>query len=504
MGNLRDFFLSILLPKFDVVLSYDLGNGIRVERGGEEFAKWPPMGDAPGLPKAPRAAVETLTHYFRYCSNLTAMGRPAPQVALVVGAASLVAPAVPGALNYDLSAIALLMREWSNDARLTSHALATFLLAENLNDLHPLLVNNPAAVTVKVPLPEPGELAVAFAHLAPSYPVALGGFADELDALAVQLRGASFNAIESRLRRWEHAGKALGTGDLVAMRREIVERECDGLIEFIEPTRSLDDVHGQPKLKEMLRQDFALWRANDLRALPMGYLVCGPVGTGKTYLVECLAGEAGVPVVKLKNFRDKWVGSTEGNLEKIFRLLQALGRCFVFVDEADQVLGRRDAAGNDGGLSGRIYSMFATEMSNPANRGKVVWVLATSRPDLVEVDLKRPGRIDVKVPIFPTTTAREAFDLLRALCRRREVEIAEGDFAEIEPLLPGLLTPGAADALAVKIYRVAKLEGLGPVAAVRRCLEGYQHPVPMAVLEAQIRLAVAEASDMEFVPEVFR
>ncbi len=157
MGGLRDFFLSILLPKFDVVLSYDLGNGIRVERGGDEFAKWPPMAEAPSLPKAPRAAVETLTHYFRYCSNLTAMGRPAPQVALVVGAASLVAPAVPGALNYDLSAIALLMREWSQDARLTSHALATFLLAENLNDLHPLLVNNPAAVTVKVPLPEPGN-----------------------------------------------------------------------------------------------------------------------------------------------------------------------------------------------------------------------------------------------------------------------------------------------------------------------------------------------------------
>ncbi len=504
LGSLRDFFLSILLPKFDVILSYDLGNGIRVERGGDEFAKWPPMAEAPTLPKAPRAAVETLTHYFRYCSNLTAMGRPAPQVALVVGAASLVAPAVPGALNYDLSAIALLMREWSNDARLTSHALATFLLAENLNDLHPLLVNNPAAVTVKVPLPEPAELAAALEFLAPTYPVAMAEFAGNWEGLGTQLRGASFNAIESRLRRWEHAGKALGSRDLVAMRREIVERECDGLIEFIEPTRTLDDVHGQPKLKEVLRQDFALWRANDLRALPMGYLVCGPVGTGKTYLVECLAGEAGVPVVKLKNFRDKWVGSTEGNLEKIFRLLQALGRCFVFVDEADQVLGRRDAGGNDGGLSGRIYSMFATEMSNPANRGKVVWVLATSRPDLVEVDLKRPGRIDVKVPIFPTTTAREAFDLLAALCRRREVEISDEDFAEIEPLLPGLLTPGAADALAVKIYRTAKLEGLSPVAAVKRCLVGYQHPVPVEVLEAQIRLAVAEASDMDFVPEVFR
>ncbi len=63
----------------------------------------------------------------------------------------------------------------------------------------------------------------------------------------------------------------------------------------------------------------ALWRAGDLKALPKGYLICGPVGTGKTYLVECLAGEAGIPVVKLKNFRDRWVRSSEGNLEKIIR-----------------------------------------------------------------------------------------------------------------------------------------------------------------------------------------
>ena len=99
----------------------------------------------------------------------------------------------------------------------------------------------------------------------------------------------------------------------------------------------------------------------------MGYLLCGPVGTGKTYLVECLAGEAGVPVVKLKNFRDKWVGSTEGNLEKIFRLLQALTRCFVFIDEADQALGSRDPAANDSGFSGRIYSMMA-DRDEPTRR----------------------------------------------------------------------------------------------------------------------------------------
>lgn len=504
LGSLHDFFRDILLSRFEVILTYDLGNGIRVERGGEIFAKWPPVAGSPDLPAAPRAAVETLTRFFRHCANLSALGRPAPHVACIVSAADLVAPAVPGTVNYDLSAIALLIREWSADRHLAAHPLATFLLTPNLNDLHPLLVTNSAAVSVKVPLPNPPELTRALTHLAPTYPTALREFSTDLSQLATHLRGATFNTIESRLRRREHAGEPLKPSDLADLRKELVEADSDGLIEFIAPTRSLDDVHGQPALKALLAQDFALWRANDLEALPMGYLICGPVGTGKTYLVECLAGEAGVPVVKLKNFRDKWVGSTEGNLERIFRLLQALGRCFVFIDEADQVLGRRDASGQDGGLSGRIYSMFATEMSDTANRGKIVWVLATSRPDLVEVDLKRPGRIDVKIPIFPTTTPRETFDLLRALCTRRGVDLPDDAFENLRLQLPKLLTPGAADALAMKVYRVAKLEDLTPAAAVARCLEGYQPPVSPDVLQTQIDLAVAEASDMAFVPELFR
>src|SRR5919204_2240249 len=154
--------------------------------------------------------------------------------------------------------------------------------------------------------------------------------------------------------------------------------------------------------------------------------MCGPIGTGKTFLVECLAGEAAVPVVKLNNFREKWIGSSEGNLEKIFRLIRALGRCIVFVDEADQTLGRRESGTGDSGLSGRLYSMIAQEMSDSSNRGRVLWLLASSRPDLIEVDLKRPGRIDIRIPILPTTTREEGFVLLQALCRRRGLVIEDG------------------------------------------------------------------------------
>ena len=504
LGSLADFLLRVLLPRFDVVLSYDLGNGLRVERGGETFSQWPAFKENPELPKSPRAAVEAMTRYFRYTANLGRLGKTRVQVGCFIKAANLLAPTSPGGVNYDLNSLALLMRDWADDPLLAEHSLVTVLITENLNDLHPLLVNNPRAAKIKVPLPPTSEIAEAVAHALPRFPKALAQFRAEPAHLAAQLTGATQNAIDSLFKLKEYRAEPLQPADLVKLKKQLVEDDCAGLIEFIESKRTLDDLHGQEKLKTWLRQDIALWRQGDLRALPMGYLICGPVGTGKTYMVECLAGEAGVPVVKIKNFRDKWVGSTEGNLEKIFRLLQALTRCFVFIDEADQALGKRDSGSNDSGLSGRIYSMMAAEMSRPENRGRIIWVLASSRPDLIEVDLKRPGRVDVKIPIFPTSTAAEGFTLLRALCKRQGLEFTDTDRAAIEPLMPLLITPGAAEALAVKIYRLVKVAGKTPLEAVQQCLDGYQNPVAAEVMDFQIGLAVKEASDLDFVPEVFR
>ena len=138
----------------------------------------------------------------------------------------------------------------------------------------------------------------------------------------------------------------------------------------------------------------------------MGYLIAGRIGTGKTFLVQCWAGELGIPCVVFKNFRDRWVGATESNLEKIFSILRALGQVVVFVDEADQAAGKREGGDGDSGLSGRVYAMLAKEMSDTRNRGRIIWVFATSRPDLLEVDLKRQGRLDVHIPLFPPQTRR--------------------------------------------------------------------------------------------------
>src|SRR5262249_24486173 len=77
IGTLMRFLLQVLLPRFDVVLSYDIGNGIRVEKGGEIFSRWPQLKQDANLPKAPRAAIESLTHYFRYAANLAQWDRSA-------------------------------------------------------------------------------------------------------------------------------------------------------------------------------------------------------------------------------------------------------------------------------------------------------------------------------------------------------------------------------------------------------------------------------------------
>jgi hypothetical protein len=499
--NIDRYIQDELLANFGVVFSYDLGNGLVVERGGERISEWVPSAMR-SLPHQPLEAVRFVNRFAKYLGNLSTIGRAdVPQVAVVMRGVDQIMPA--DGKGFEHGSLTSLVREWGSGALFTQLSFATLLIADNLTDIEPLIAFAPQSALVRVPLPSITELQAALGLLQRQYPRTIPA-GTNLDLLANAMTGVSISTLEQLTKVRAHGGGVLLASDLSGVKKEMVEHDAPGLVEFIESKRTLDDYHGQEALKKWLRQDVALWRANDLKALPMGYLLCGPIGTGKTFLVECLAGEAEAPVVKLNNFREKWVGSSEGNLEKIFRLMRALGRCIVFIDEADQTLGRRASGDGDGGLSGRLYSMIAQAMSDTSNRGKVVWVLASSRPDLIEADLKRPGRIDLKVPILPTTVQAESAHLIGALARRYELAIDPDDLKRIEPRLPIMLTPGAAESLVVKAYRVARTENVAGGEALSRCLEGYQNPVPEDVLESQIRLAVREATDLSFVPESLR
>jgi SpoVK/Ycf46/Vps4 family AAA+-type ATPase len=500
--SLADYLENTLLKPFSVVLTYDLGNGLSIERGGDIVEKWQGA-ELRRQVREPQPAFKWIGSYLRYLGNLRAIGNKekTPNVAVILRDIDQIIPS--DGSGFEHGSLTSQLRAWSSESPFSELAFTSILIADNLNDVEPLIASAAQCTRIRVALPDATALESALTILQRQAPKAFAPGANLAD-LAGALTGVTISSLESLVKVRHHEARPIGDADLARLKKELVERDSAGLVEFIEAKRTLEDYHGQEALKTWLRQDVALWRKGDLKALPMGYLLCGPVGTGKTFLVECLAGEAGVPVVKLKNFRDRWVGSSEGNLEKIFRLIRALGRCMVFIDEADQTLGKRDSGSGDSGLSGRIYSMIAQEMSDSGNRGRVLWLLASSRPDLIEVDLKRPGRVDVKVPLLPTSTVTESAQLIGLLAKRYGLELPAEDLKRLEPKMPTLLTPGAAEALVVKAYRHSRTQNVPGGAALEASLVGYQNPVPADVLEFQMRIAIREATDLNFVPPAFR
>jgi SpoVK/Ycf46/Vps4 family AAA+-type ATPase len=155
----------------------------------------------------------------------------------------------------------------------------------------------------------------------------------------------------------------------------------------------------------------------------MGMIFVGPMGTGKTFVAEAFAAECGLTCLKFKNFREKWVGSTEANLEKVLDLVDALGYVLLIVDEADRSLSSGDS---DGGTSSRVIARLKEFMSDTSHRGRVVVLMMTNRPDKLDADLKRPGRFDMKIPFFYPEEPDERERVFRATCRKNQLALADG------------------------------------------------------------------------------
>src|SRR5688572_23350978 len=215
-------------------------------------------------------------------------------------------------------------------------------------------------------------------------------------------------------------------------KKEIIQAECHGLLEFIEPAYDLDAVAGHAKAKKMLRNASNALKKGRIEVMPMGYLISGPVGTGKTFMTTCFAGDIGIPCVKFLNFRSQWQGVTEANLEKIFNLLKALWPVAVIIDEADAFLGNRDASG-DSGTSSRVFAAIANFMGNTEYRGKIIWFLLTCRPDLLPIDLKRQGRAEEHLALFYPQTDAERDELFKVIAKKTKVDAEVTSFGTLVP-----------------------------------------------------------------------
>jgi len=186
LGTLGDFLAEVMVPQFDVVISYDLGQGIRIERGKKIFAEWPGLKHDVPYPPQPVRAIRFINLYLIYVRNLRAIGAPAPKVAVIIKGAELICPSLPNALNYDLHGLASVWRSWSSEVELEQHGQAAFLISENLNTLHPLVAKCPTMATVEIPLPGNPELSGVMDVLKDECAEALSEYRDRLDWVATR------------------------------------------------------------------------------------------------------------------------------------------------------------------------------------------------------------------------------------------------------------------------------------------------------------------------------
>ena len=515
--SLKAFLETVMFEGYDVVLEYDRGRGIRLIKGGEDWGDWLNQILGSEVSKVqtrePGVALELIDRYLLRTLNLQAVrGRPssevAPQkIAVIIDFAEFVVPrGDPIQLSGPFSANVVKVLGWANDPAILHSNIVTVLLTEGLHDLNPLVVENPHVATLKVPLPSEAEMLEYLKTLiATQFPQLPSKSEVSVDVLGRRLTGLSRVGAKRALSTALTDDRTITVAWLMRMKKESIERECQDLLEFLESPYTLDQVAGHDAVKAWLREDAQLLRRGLMTALPMGYLITGRIGTGKTFIVQCWAGELGVPCVVFKNFRDRWVGATESNLEKIFSVLHALGQVVVFVDEADQAAGKRGGEDSDSGLSGRVYAMLAKEMSDTRNRGRIVWVFATSRPDLLEVDLKRQGRLDVHIPLFPPQTTGEMHDLLGAVAKKLKFPLGASD---IPPLPEGMVLAGnEIEGILVRALRLYELMP-EPRSPLREILTGvFKEVRPNAhtrKLEYMDLIAVKECTDSRFLPPMYR
>ena len=292
---------------------------------------------------------------------------------------------------------------------------------------------------------------------------------------------------------------------LSEMKKAMIEEAAFGMLEFVETDFHLDMVAGHTEAKQHLRQAATALRNNRPDVMPMGYLVSGPVGTGKTFMITCFAGEIGIPMVMLKNFRSQWQGQTEGNLEKILNLLEAMTPVAVMIDEADAALGNRDAQG-DSGVSKRVFGQIAAFMSNSKHRGRVIFFLVTARPDLMPIDLKRQGRAEEHIALFYPSTREGREELLKVMMHRTDVDLPIEEVPET--LLNGERTFSGADmeALMTRAKFRAAANGGGPVTSeiLKAVVDDFIPPTYPMEVELQTLAAVLECTSRDLLPEQYR
>ncbi len=512
-GSVSDFLAEQLFGRFDLVLHYDLGRGLRSFAGRSEkrlkemvALATRRIGDLSTVKNDPAVVMGLLDLLVR--ENVMAAPEKRLRIAMLINHASFLFPAgEPGRASFAASGMLVTLLNWATSTHVKHLEMACVLVDERRSDVSDRVTGNPHVATIEVPLPsEPERLGflreVVTRGSNGSGPTDWARVSDyTVEQLATLSAGMSLTDLGTLVRAATRGGPRLDSRVFRDLKKRLLERQGQGLLEFIEPKWKLDIVIGHEAAKQRLRDDAALLARGALDCVPMGYLLCGPVGTGKSFLAMCAAGEIGIPCVMLKNFRSKYVGETEGNLERVLSVLRAMGPVMVIIDEADAALGDRETEG-DSGTSSRVFGMIATQMGDTRYRGKILWMLLTARPDLLPIDIKRQGRAEVHIPLFYPTEDEELRQMFVVLARKLGTTLKIEDVPPVPAEHRGMLSGADIEGIVARAWRRSILSGATAVTreALAEVLGQFLPSTQGLEKELQETAAIIECTDREFLP----
>jgi AAA+ superfamily predicted ATPase len=509
---LAGFLADWVFGQRDVIIEYQRANGaiFHSPQSHKHFFDSVEIVDAVhgtslarSLPRDPGTVFSLLDSFLKQ----TVHSQKPLGVAILFPYSETLIPESAGESGAEDRAIRVFIQKWATDPALLASNVTFVLITENLADISSRIVRSPQTIEIEVERPPQEERRAFLEALRDEkwFQTKSDLSAERLSQLTSGLTRIQLRQIVSSVD--ERKGR-LDASTLREQKKAVIEAECFGLLEYVESKFTLDMVSGHEGIKARLRRASAAILAGRLRGVPMGYLITGPVGSAKTFLVNCFTGELGFPCVKFLNFRSQWQGVTEGNLEKILKLLHAMWPVGVIIDEADAFLGDRNQQG-DSGTSNRVFAQIATFMGNTEYRGKIVWFLITSRPDLLPVDLKRQGRAEEHLVLFYPETDEEYDALFRIMLKKSGLKTSVQSMKEVisDPKASGL-SGADIEAILARAALIADADGEGADVLSPETLKSvFQDFIPATSpleRELQILAGVQECTSREVLPDRYR
>lgn len=418
--------------------------------------------------------------------------------AIIIRYGEAVAPAARGDVLLDSDRLKVITLEnWLSDSTFVASSNIVFVIAETLNGVHERIVDLPYCAAIRIERPDLEQRKRYIEYLLQKEAVQTTMPAEHI---AYSSAGLTLLSLRQIFRQASYKGTAI-TPDLIFEKsKEIIEKELEGHIEFPKLKYGFEKIIGASRLLKKLQELKECLRGDDPDLMPVGILVPGANGVGKTFIYKAFAKECGWVAVALKNIRGPYVGQTEKNWERIRSVLEAMGNVMVIYDEADTEIGGRSAQTHD--VDRRLFGNILKMMSEPANRGKIVWVIITARPDRLEPDIKRSGRAGEHLPVFDNE-GHEKEEFLKHVLGEAGVDLTQFSAAHHKEFLK--LTadyfPADFDQVLTELRRRKHLEGtLTP----EMVLEEVGDFIPSDIArqrEYQELLAVLECTSREILPD---